>query len=266
MRKRIQEERCVTVTMMTDEFGVNREMIRQILVEDLGKRKVASQFVQHALSDDHRHQRVLYTKHIIKTARRNKNFLNSIVAEDETVCFRYDPTTKPQTAEWKSPASRKGKKVFLQKSKVKAMFVCFYNSKGIIHHKFARGTNCHCKILFECSGTPMEEDSPCPARVLSNRQLVSSSPQCTGSPGSCCKQVCVLHHPRHSPDLSLCDYFLFPKLKLPLKWRLFEDVQYIQAAVTSSLRVITQEDAQRSFRSLLDHATHCIDAEATYFE
>ena len=27
VRKRIQEERCVTVRMMADEFGVNREMI-----------------------------------------------------------------------------------------------------------------------------------------------------------------------------------------------------------------------------------------------
>jgi len=35
--------------MMLDEFGVNRETIRQILVEDLGKRKVASRFVPHSL-------------------------------------------------------------------------------------------------------------------------------------------------------------------------------------------------------------------------
>ena len=53
VRKRIQEERCVTVRMMVDEFGVNRETIRQTLLEDLGKRKVASRFVPHALSDDH---------------------------------------------------------------------------------------------------------------------------------------------------------------------------------------------------------------------
>ena len=53
---------------MADKLGVNRETIRQILVEDLGKRKVASQFVPHALSDDQRHKRVQYTKDIIKTA------------------------------------------------------------------------------------------------------------------------------------------------------------------------------------------------------
>jgi len=80
------------------------------------------------------------------------------------------------------------------------------------------------------------------------------------------KQVCVLNHPPYSPDLSPCDYFLFPKLKLPLKGRLFEDVQDIQGAVTSSLRAIPQEDVQRSFQSLLDRATRCIDAEGMYFE
>ena len=80
------------------------------------------------------------------------------------------------------------------------------------------------------------------------------------------KQVCVLNHPPYSPDLSPCDYFLFPKLKLPLKGRLFEDVQDIQGAVTSSLRAIPQEDVQRSFQSLLDRATRCIDTEGMYFE
>ena len=106
------------------------------------------------------------------------------------------------------------------------------------------GTNCHWKFLFECSGMPTEEDSPCPARVLSTRQLVSSSRQCTGSPDSCCtrifspKQVCMLNHLPYSPNLSPCDHFLFPKLKLPLKGRLFENVQDIQGAVTSSLRAI----------------------------
>ena len=90
----------------------------------------------HAFSDDQRHERVQYAKDIIKTACRNKNFLNSIVGEDKTWCFRYDPTTKRPSAEWKSPASPKGKKVRFQKSKVKTMFGCFYYSKGINHHEF----------------------------------------------------------------------------------------------------------------------------------
>ena len=45
-----------------------------------------------------------------------------------------------------------------------------------------------------------------------------------------------------------------------------QDVEDIQAAVTSSLRAIPQEDVQRAFQSLLDRATRCIDAEWMYFE
>jgi len=56
VRKQIQGERCVTVRLMADEFGVNRETIRQTLVEDSSNRKVASRFVPHALSDDQRHE------------------------------------------------------------------------------------------------------------------------------------------------------------------------------------------------------------------
>jgi len=51
-----------------------------------------------------------------------------------------------------------------------------------------------------------------------------------------------------------------------LKGHLFEDVQDIRGAVTSSLRAIPQEDVQRSFHSLLDRATRSIDAEGMYFE
>ena len=118
----------------------------------------------------------------------------------------------------------------------------------------------------------MEENSPCPALVLAPGSWFLLHDNATVHSAVALqeflarKQVCVLHHPPYSPDLSPCDYFLFPKLKLPLKRRLFEDVQDIQAAVTSCLRTIPQEDVQRSFQSLLDRATTCIDAESMYFE
>ena len=102
---------------MVDEFGVKRETIRQILVEDSGKRKIASRFVPHALSDDQRHERVQYAKDIIKTARRNKHFMNTILTKDKTWCFRYDPTTKSQSAEWKSPASPEGEMLVCKSQK-----------------------------------------------------------------------------------------------------------------------------------------------------
>ena len=70
------------------------------------------------------------------------------------------------------------------------------------------GTNCHWKFLFECSGTPMEEDSPFPARLLSTRQLVSSSRQCTGSPGSCWTRICSPKTSVRAPSSALLPWFI----------------------------------------------------------
>ena len=158
------------------------------------------------------------------------------------------------------------------KPKVKTMLVCFFDSKGMIHHEFVPGRqtitgNFYLSVLehlwkrirhvwHEYSAPYiwfLHDNAPVHRAVAVQEFLVR-------------KQVCVLHHPLCSPDLFPCDYFLFPKLKLPLKGRLFEEVQDIQAAVTSSLRAIPQEDVQRSFQSLLDHATRCIDAGGMYFE
>ena len=147
------------------------------------------------------------------------------------------------------------------------MLVCFYDSKGIIHEFVPEGQTVtgsfYLSVLehlwkrirrvrpeFSAPGSWFLHDNAPVHRAVAVQDFLAR------------KQVCMLSHPPYSPNLSPCDYFLFPKLKLPLKGRLFEDVQGIQGAVTSSLRAIPQEDVQRSFQSLLDR---CIDAEGMYF-
>ena len=43
-----------------------------------------------------------------------------------------------------------------------------------------------------------------------------------------------------SPNLSPCDYFLFPKLKTAMKGAFYDDVPTIQAAVTQVLKNVTK--------------------------
>jgi hypothetical protein len=39
----------------------------------------------------------------------------------------------------------------------------------------------------------------------------------------------VIPHPPYSPDFMLCNFFLFPKLRIALKGRRFDDIPMIQA-------------------------------------
>ena len=55
------------------------------------------------------------------------------------------------------------------------------------------------------------------------------------------KQICVIDHPLYSPDLSPCDYFLFPNLKTAMKGAYYDDVPTIQAAVTKVLKNIPKQ-------------------------
>ncbi|GFV59328.1 uncharacterized protein TNCV_2340691 [Trichonephila clavipes] len=52
------------------------------------------------------------------------------------------------------------------------------------------------------------------------------------------KNIPVAPQPPYSPDLSPCDFFLFPKLKNPLKGHHFGTLENIQTAVSDQLKAI----------------------------
>ncbi|EGI71101.1 Mariner Mos1 transposase [Acromyrmex echinatior] len=78
--------------------------------------------------------------------------------------------------------------------------------------------------------------------------------------------VSVLNHPPYSPDLTPCDFSLFPKLKLKLKECFFDDIPTIQSASTQALEAIPQTELEYAFESLLNRCNKCIEARGEYFE
>jgi hypothetical protein len=62
--------------------------------------------------------------------------LESIVTGSETWCFQYDPQTKKQSMEWRSPSSPRRKKFQFQKPKKKMMLDTFFFGQGIFHKEF----------------------------------------------------------------------------------------------------------------------------------
>lgn len=73
---------------------------------------------------------------MISFAANNPNFTKSIITGDETWCFQYDLKTKRQSATWKSPGELKVQKTRQAPSKIKAMLIAFYDSKGLVHYEF----------------------------------------------------------------------------------------------------------------------------------
>ena len=65
----------------------------------------------------------------------------------------------------------------------------------------------------------------------------------------------------YSPDLSLCDFWLFPKLR----GCRYETVEEMKEAVTKVIDTLTQEDFHGAFQKLLERYK-CITAGGDFFE
>jgi hypothetical protein len=76
----------------------------------------------------------------------------------------------------------------------------------------------------------------------------------------------VVPHPPYSPDLAPCDFFLFPRIKMKLEGRGFDDVDTIKMNTTRELNMLSREDFQRYFHKWQERWDKCILSAEDYFE
>lgn len=159
------------------------------------------------------------------------------------------------------------------KSKVKTMLIVFFDFKGIIHHEFVpEGQTVNkeyykevlqrlrLKIrrkrteLWETGNWFLLHDNARPHKALKITQFLAKN------------VITEVPHAPYSPDLSPCDYFLFPKIKRTLKGRFFDSIEDIQKKVTEELNKVSKNEFSDCFLSLEKRWKKCIDSEGMYFE
>ena len=69
-------------------------------------------------------------------------------------------------------------------------------------------------------------------------------------------------HPPYSPELSPCDFWLFPKLR----GCRYETIEEMKEALTKVIDTLTEEDFHVAFQKLLEQYNKCIAAGGDYFE
>ena len=76
----------------------------------------------------------------------------------------------------------------------------------------------------------------------------------------------VLDYPPYSPDLSLCDFWLFPRLKEMLAGHRFESRCGIGSAVYQRLQHVPNDYYRAAFQKWVDRCKMCVEADGAYFE
>ena len=72
----------------------------------------------------------------------------------------------------------------------------------------------------------------------------------------------IIPHCLYSPDITPCDFCLFPKLR----GCCYETIEEMKEAVTKVIDMLTQKDFHGAFQLLLERYNKCIAAGGEYFE
>ena len=110
--------------------------IQCILADSLNMRRISASFVPRLLSDDQKALHVSVCRELKQQASNGPNFISNIITGDGTWVYGYDPETKQQSLQWKSPNSPQPKKACQVHSNVKSMLIVFFDIQGIVHKEF----------------------------------------------------------------------------------------------------------------------------------
>jgi len=69
-------------------------------------------------------------------AASDSSFLGNVVMGDETWVYGYDPETRVQSSQWKSPSSCAKKKMCQSRSNIKVVVIVFFDLDGIVRAEF----------------------------------------------------------------------------------------------------------------------------------
>jgi len=135
---------------------------------------------------------------------------------------------------------------------VKTMFVCFFDTKGIVHYEFiAQGqmVNQQCLEVLTRLQESVQRKRPglWPGKWILHHDNAPAHDALRVREFLAKNSTTKMDQPPYSPDLAPCDFWLFPKVKNTLKEQRFADLSDIQRNVKTLLRGIPENDFQDRF-------------------
>lgn len=98
----LNEDRCWTTDQLANQLGISHGSTLRLL-DQLEVRKVASRWVPYALTESQKELRVNISREHLQRYRSDPEFLNRIIAIDETWIKSYDPADDTSAREWRYP-------------------------------------------------------------------------------------------------------------------------------------------------------------------
>jgi histone-lysine N-methyltransferase SETMAR len=119
----ILANRRVIIEEIASQPSINQALAYSLVHDNLGFHKVSARWMPKHLTQEHKRNCLdICSCFLERHNREGDNFLNRIIAGDETWIHHYEPETKWQNIQWKHTSSPTSKKLKSQPSARKYMF------------------------------------------------------------------------------------------------------------------------------------------------
>ncbi|UYV78297.1 hypothetical protein LAZ67_16000889 [Cordylochernes scorpioides] len=270
VEKMILANRRITVREVAEDLNISIGSCHSIFINDLGMRRVAVKFVPKLLNCDQKQHRMNIADEMLDSVCDDPNLLQRVITGDEAWVYGYDMETKAQSSQWKLPHEPRPKKARQVWSNVKVLLTVFFDCRGVVHHEFLpQGRMVNKEYYLQVMRKAIRKKHPdlwknknwllhhdnVPAHTsLLVRDLLSKN------------NTLMMLQPPYSPDLAPCDFFMFPKLKRPMKGQRYATLDEIKTTSKEELKNIFKNDFLKCFEDWKNRWHKCIISHGDYFE
>lgn len=272
----MEEDRRASLKTIADKLDVSVTTAHRLVKKKLQLRQKVAKFVPRILTDEQKRMRVRISTDNLQRLRDDPHLLDKIVSGDESPVYLLDPETRSESKQWLPKEGQCPTKVLRGHTWKKTMLTVFFDARGVVLTEFNDGIvdmdtyintlrnlreNIRRKRPFMWKGgmdgkTDREfvihqDNASC---HTSNRTISFLFDQD------------LLTHPPYSPDLALCDYFLFPLLKKQLRGHRHQNLRDLKVAVRRVLVSITEDQCQEALSKWPLRWRKCVQSEGEYFK
>ncbi len=268
----VMDDRHKTIRQISAASGMSHTSALKVVRKDLKMHKIAAKFVPHKLTGAHQRARLNLAQTHLQMIQNDPNVLNRIVATDKSWIFTYDPRNKMSDMQWVTRDDPRPTKCLRARSERKVMLTLFFDSNGIISMDFLENGTVDSEVYIDSLRRMREayrrkrphywegrqffllQDNASPHRSTPTTEYLQSVNQALWS------------HLAYSPDLSPCDFWIFPLIKAEMKGHRFQNIADLETAARRALQRIPKVEFTKYFNDLATRYQKCVDAGGSYFE
>lgn len=210
---------------------------------------------------------------MISKAESDPIFIKRIITGDETWVYEYDTQSRHQASEWRAPNEPRPKKSRRFQSKKKAMLTVFMDHNGIVHHEFLpEGQTVNKEYYLGVMRRLREAIRQKRKDLWANNSWILYNDNAPSHSAIIIREFLTkngtntIQQPSNSPDLAPCDFFLFDRVKKPLRGTRFNSRKEVMEKSKTALMAIPTIEFQKCFESWIKRWHKCVAVDGEYFE